>query len=824
MTTLDFTALLLGTLGHAEDEFTSLLYIHPGDGTPHTAVMAPADAVAAAAQLPDTADVYFGVNPVAGPARTNAGKGREADVTRLAALFCDLDVKPGACPSVDVAKAIVAELGIIVGTRPSAVVYSGGGVHAYWPILDGHDTTTARAILKRWYRLVAAVAEKLGAGVDNVYNLDRVLRLPGTFNHKTGTPRPVTAEEGNGGPLELAEVAERLDEVGIFEIPEDTAEVDHTEVSTPAEWLWAESTCGYVVAMVDGFATDSPKKGKGRSLWLIGAKVRLNCAKRLGCITEADYRRAEANLTRRFAEVLADPAFDTPRAVKKYEHRDTMRHGVKRAAAKTAEQCRAELGGHTHPEDAVTKVGPDEFAHNGGDSGVAAAESPPSRVARVQWAGGIRPERQVWLWDNRIPVGTVSALAGRGGCGKTTYALHLAALLSRGRLPGQHHGQPKPTLVWSGEDQWAPVLVPRLIAAGADLDLIGRLHIEAQDGVEVTPRLPLDTATLRSAITASGAALVIIDPIASTMSGDLHREDDVRQALDALARVASDTGAVVMFVRHFGKGGGNASDKMSGSHAFRDAVRSVFLFAADEDRVVVTQDKGNYAPPGEESFAFRLDGTEVDTDTGPAPVARVVELGACEVSVTDIINRAPERTAEAEDDERDYTADFKASWLYAYLAAAGAANTPVRPKDAVAYAADKGISRRSVFRLFEKLANAGLAVSEDSDGFPRVTHWRVDSGTTGPAHQDGGTTGTTGADLHKHDGTTARSAQDGGTTGGTVADQQEQANTLPVVPVVPPPAGVRAAPAPPGGITENTPGQTARMALALAKATQAVTA
>ncbi|MCB1290349.1 phage/plasmid primase, P4 family [Mycolicibacterium sp.] len=350
MSTLDFSALLLGTLGHADGDHTSLLYIN-GDGTPHTAVMAPGDAVAAAAKLSDNADCYFGVNPVAGPARKAAGRGTEDDVTRLAALFCELDVKPGAFPSLDVAREVIAELAIILGTRPSALVYSGGGVHAYWPVSDGDDIAAAKPILKRWGRLVAAVADKFGADVDNVYDMSRMLRIPGSVNNKIpGQPRPVTAEEHPGGPLELAEIAERLDEMGIYEIPDDTTTTDHTEVPTPADWRWADRTCPYVAAMIAGFATDSPKMGAGRSPWLISCKVRLNCAKRLGCITEVDYKQAEANLEKRFAEILADPTFDTPRPVKKYEHRDTMRHGVKRAAAKTYDEARAELGGHTHDD------------------------------------------------------------------------------------------------------------------------------------------------------------------------------------------------------------------------------------------------------------------------------------------------------------------------------------------------------------------------------------------------------------------------------------------------------------------------------------------
>lgn len=477
-------------------------------------------------------------------------------------------------------------------------------------------------------------------------------------------------------------------------------------------------------------------------------------------------------------------------------------------------------------------------------AGITSPEDVVARVARVQWANEIRPERQVWLWENRIPVGTVSALAGRGGCGKTTWAIHLAAQVSRGELAGEHRGTPRPTLIWSGEDQWAPVLVPRLMAAGANLDFIGRLHIEAEDGIETTPRLPLDTATLREAITAAGAALVIIDPIASTMAGDLHREDDVRAALDALARVAADTGAVVMFVRHFGKGGGNASDKMSGSHAFRDAVRSVFLFAQDDEsgHRIVTQDKGNYAPPGEESFAFRLESTTVPTNDGDAQVARVADLGVSEISVSDVINRPPAaRTDDEGEDERDYTADLKASWLHQLLRDAGAANAPVRPKDALAYAADRGISRASVFRLFEKLTNAGMAVSKDTGKFPKVTRWElVDQApataggeTTDATHHSGETTETTGLDLRKQGETTDAIVSpvrlQGETTDGTLLDLREcgatEAGDTLESPVVSPLPGERQQTAPPGGLTATSPGQTDRVARALANAARrAVTA
>jgi len=181
---LDFAALL-GTLGFTADEFVSLGYHKPG-GAFRTAVMAPADAVTTVAKASGTANLYFGVNPIKGPRRKDAGRGKEFDVTRLAALWCDLDVKPGGCRNLEVARIIVDELSSVLGTRPFAITHSGHGLHAYWPIDDGciTDVRAARALLRRWGRLVAVVAETYGARTDSVYDLPRMLRVPGTYNNK----------------------------------------------------------------------------------------------------------------------------------------------------------------------------------------------------------------------------------------------------------------------------------------------------------------------------------------------------------------------------------------------------------------------------------------------------------------------------------------------------------------------------------------------------------------------------------------------------------------------------------------------------------------
>ena len=144
--TLDLSALL-DVLGYTAGEFVSIG--HDAGGRFSTAVMAVADADGFVAGLPDTANVYFGVNPTRGPARNSDGRGAATDISRLAALWCDLDVKPGACNDIDTAHAVIDELSGILGTRPSAVTQSGGGCHPYWPFSDDEDATNC-PMPRRW--------------------------------------------------------------------------------------------------------------------------------------------------------------------------------------------------------------------------------------------------------------------------------------------------------------------------------------------------------------------------------------------------------------------------------------------------------------------------------------------------------------------------------------------------------------------------------------------------------------------------------------------------------------------------------------------------
>lgn len=339
------------------------------------------------------------------------------------------------------------------------------------------------------------------------------------------------------------------------------------------------------------------------------------------------------------------------------------------------------------------------------------------RQLRLTPAALIPTRRQRWMWEGRIPLGTATVFAGRGGEGKSTFALYLASLLNKGELPGDLRGHQSDVLIISHEDDWGTVMNPRLVGAGANLHAIHKLTVDTVvDDItaETIPALPLDLGLIRQAVRQTGARMLIIDPITSTISGDLHKVADVRRALDPLTALAQELDIAVIGIMHFNKGTGNASDKLSGSHAFRDAVRSLLLFATDEEtgQRVVTVDKSNYSQQRGSSFAFNLISSPVYTDDGnTTEVGTVQFLGDTDVSVNDIINRGVGEESDGEDAE---------TWLTSFLIDAGG-SAPA--KQIMNAAVSDGFSKATIQRVGKRVCD------KSSSGFQGSWTWTLRQGS-----------------------------------------------------------------------------------------------
>jgi len=271
----------------------------------------------------------------------------------------------------------------------------------------------------------------------------------------------------------------------------------------------------------------------------------------------------------------------------------------------------------------------------------------PARSLSLRSLGTVLSKRTRFLWEKMIPQSAVTLCAGRGGTGKSTFLIWLAAQLNMGTLPGELYGQRVPVLYVSHEDSLEEVVAPRADANGVVRDLFYSLSISSREiGGETVPSLPEDMPLIRQAIAETGAKLLIIDPITSTLSGgDNDKMADVRRVMDPLNAMAAELGVSVIGIAHFRKGGGSASDLISGSHAWRDAARAVMLFARDDDAdaTVMTLEKINSGEAGK-SFRYRLNIVQQMTDEGHATdVARVAWEGESNITVAELINHENER-------------------------------------------------------------------------------------------------------------------------------------------------------------------------------------
>ncbi|WP_426998177.1 AAA family ATPase [Pseudarthrobacter sp. N5] len=287
-------------------------------------------------------------------------------------------------------------------------------------------------------------------------------------------------------------------------------------------------------------------------------------------------------------------------------------------------------------------------------------------------ASMIRTRRQKWFWAPRkgcgvIPLGTGTIAAGKGGEGKTTFVLDLIGQLTRGELPGDLYGVRGTAIIIGPEDDWDTIMVPRLQAAGADLDKVYKIDVETSFD-EITRqrslKFPMDVDSIAEAVHETGAKIVVLDPAPSLMHGDMNKVQDVRHAYEPLMALAQRFELAMILINHFGKGGGSVSSKLSGSHAWRDLTRSYLAFATDEEtgERVFSQDKNNYAET-KGSYKFALESVDVTTDDGEiTSVARVNFLGETDTTVSDIINRGFEDAPEGGED-RTAAQKFIAEYL-----------------------------------------------------------------------------------------------------------------------------------------------------------------
>lgn len=328
----------------------------------------------------------------------------------------------------------------------------------------------------------------------------------------------------------------------------------------------------------------------------------------------------------------------------------------------------------------------------------------------------IRPTH--WLMDGRIPSGALTLLAGREGCGKSTVSLWVAAQLTRGALHGRYYGTPRAVGIAASEDSWGHTIVPRLIAAGADLDRVYRVAITTTPGLHADLSLPGDLPELEDRVAELAMVLLIFDPLMSRLSEtlDTHKDQQVRQALEPLAAVADRTDLAILALIHVSKA--NITDPLSlvmGSRAFTGVARSV-LFSVrdpdDEQRYLFCHEKSNLGPKLA-SLRYRIAGQVIDHADDHEPILGVSAQwdGEDERSARDVLE------ATVSDGEDRTTADEAADWLREHLARNGGTDT----RGAIlAGARREGFSESTLKRTRKR-----IGVVSSRGGYPSSSWWSL---------------------------------------------------------------------------------------------------
>jgi hypothetical protein len=205
-------------------------------------------------------------------------------------------------------------------------------------------------------------------------------------------------------------------------------------------------------------------------------------------------------------------------------------------------------------------------------------------------ANALEPITVETTWDGRIVLRGLNLNVGDEGVGKGLLAIRLTAELTTGRLT-EH---PVGVAYASTEEVAQAVVVPRLIAAGADL---GRVIVSPMGSLGLPEGLPKILEVLRS----EGVEWLFLDPVNAHFSRDLdpNRTKDVGYVLNELAHAAAEHRLTIVGNLHTNRGGGvSPRDRYAHQSEFRRQARSSWIIGQgpddDEDDRTIVHDKHSY--------------------------------------------------------------------------------------------------------------------------------------------------------------------------------------------------------------------------------------
>ena len=221
-----------------------------------------------------------------------------------------------------------------------------------------------------------------------------------------------------------------------------------------------------------------------------------------------------------------------------------------------------------------------------------AGSKKPGGVLQSALASSFTMRGVDWFWPDRFARGHIGLIGGLPDTGKGLLTAYIiAAATTGGPWPcGEGNAIKGSVVLLTAEDGIEDTVVPRLTAAGADLDKVHIIGMKRNaDGTERMFNLADDLPLLKQKLhEVGGVVLVVVDPVSSYLGvGKInnHSTTDVRGVLAPLKTLSEETAICFIGIMHFNKKSDvhNAMLRIADSLAYSAAARHVYCCVEDAD-------------------------------------------------------------------------------------------------------------------------------------------------------------------------------------------------------------------------------------------------
>lgn len=335
------------------------------------------------------------------------------------------------------------------------------------------------------------------------------------------------------------------------------------------------------------------------------------------------------------------------------------------------------------------------------------------------------PSEIQWWDQGRIAPGGITILDGDPGAGKTMLLCEAASQISNGRAARELASTGRWAqrgVLFITESDPARVIVPRLVASGADLTRVHFWGRKPSANYGGAPQLPGCLDDMRRSVALLQVGLVVFDPVTSSMRAGTLGEQESRMALEPLVALCQEMNLICLVTRHMNK-------NQQASALYR-GLGSIALVGCAHTALLVTRD-----PRDREKRILSVTKNNLGASAKPIMFRILPEHPACRIEWGEEIETDPDEILRGEEESgrRDAMEDSKRllmtflqhDWKPAKAVIAEAESCGLKERTLRSAKAVLGVQSRRVVLSGEALWEWG----PPAKGWPKCGESLDDSGT-----------------------------------------------------------------------------------------------